>query len=222
MGSHSLPKPPGRWSTIVVGVLALTVGLSVLAMTVGAPGFLPAFADGPTEPAVEVEQALRHFEVGGNNEANLTTVSLAHTGGDSIPRSSLEVVVNDDARTYNIVPADGLDESYPTVYEGSIEGYRDPCEAEQVCAFSAGQTLHVVTYGISRDRWRENRRVNYWDSGEFADGRYDGYIPFFIAERGPPGSAYPASKIVGGDVVRVDWLAASGNESEPVFRYTVQ
>jgi flagellin-like protein len=172
-------------------------------------------------------------------QANLTTLEIAHAGGDTLDVSQMEVKVEGNGSTYGAIeqPRGGgwnnlYSDHYPVPDFVPTIGANEPAE------FTSGESWRLLGYsggenfdGLSHERYEIAHNNGdcsmnmHWTSRSGTD------VAFF--HQGGGGSNFGGSCPISsghknleplstGDQANVVWTASSGGKTQTLFKYTVQ
>jgi hypothetical protein len=163
--------------------------------------------------------------------ANLTTVEIAHAGGETIAASQTQVKVNGNGSTYGSITNDDRTAPWELNYpeHWPVPDFVPALGTNKVVEFSSGETwrLHSVSApeaptAISHEQYRtavehpDCTLAMHFDPPKFhSDGFDDGSCPLSDDTR-------ELVLLEQGDAIDVVWSATSGGKTQTLFTYTVQ
>jgi flagellin-like protein len=232
------PEQSNRAVSPVIGVILMVAITVILAAVIGA--FVLEIGDQQeTAPSTSfsTEEELRYVCTVKNtchaDAVNLSTVKMAHAGGDTLSVTQTEISVNGNDSVYYFT------EEYVTVGSDEIskfEAQPNFCQAagtNQEVSFSSGESWTVQVRGGPKNKYvmptglgkysddlhacgktvTAHFQINtYWTPPRLsADVKHDGTD---VAEQINP--------LMEGDDVNVVWTASSGGKTQRLQKYTVQ
>jgi hypothetical protein len=221
----------------VIGVILMVAITVILAAVIGA--FVLEIGDQQeTAPSTSFDTSqeivFRDTGPGGRGDRNLTTVNIAHAGGDTLDVSQNQILVEGTNSTWEFIE-DGKVKAFPVPNVWETRGSNDPVE------FASGETWTVQAY---RDENGPNTPMKYAHQVEHTDGN-NGVVAYFIScgsgcgstagmggadgdsihitpWRNSDNALHDVKPLQTGDDTRVVWTASSGGKTQTLFKYTVQ
>jgi hypothetical protein len=168
------------------------------------------------DTAFDVAQETRFYQ--GGDVANLTTVDLTHAGGSSLDVERVRVTVAGNASVWGLEKARTADKPSQWDYARPVPDFRPTLEGDDTVEFASGDTWSAfgtdgpnLEYVGTGDQY-----VAYWTQpkAQFPELKE---FPF------PGGEGkHRLTPLDTGDEVRVEWTAASGDETQTLTTYSVQ